>query len=46
MSREKASYAVLTVENALDLLEILAEEPLDPTLPYLADRLGISRNVI
>jgi DNA-binding IclR family transcriptional regulator len=46
MPKEKASYSVLTVENALDLLEILAEEPADSTLHYLADRLGISRNKV
>lgn len=44
MPREKATYAVLTVENALDLLEVLADEPADATLPSLADNLGISRN--
>ncbi|HLO27162.1 MAG TPA: IclR family transcriptional regulator [Geobacteraceae bacterium] len=44
MLREKGSYAVLTVEKALDLLEILAEEPADATLPILADRVGVSRN--
>jgi DNA-binding IclR family transcriptional regulator len=44
MPREKGSYAVLTVEKALDLLDILAEEPADATLPFLADKLGVSRN--
>jgi DNA-binding IclR family transcriptional regulator len=44
MTRERGSYAVLTVEKALDLLDILTEEPVDATLPYLADRVGISRN--
>lgn len=44
MSRDKDSYAVSTVEKALDLLEILTEEPGDATLPYLADRLEASRN--
>jgi len=44
MPREKGSYAVLTVEKALDLLEILADEPIDSTLPHLADKLRASRN--
>lgn len=44
MPREKCSYAVLTVEKALDLLDILTEEPSDATLPYLADKVGVSRN--
>ncbi len=44
MLRDKGSYAVLTVEKALDLLEVLAAEPVDATLPHLADRLGVSRN--
>jgi DNA-binding IclR family transcriptional regulator len=44
MPKDKGSYAVLTVEKALDLLEVLAEEPADATLPFLADKLEISRN--
>lgn len=44
MSRDKGSYTVLTVEKALDLLDVLSEEPADATLPSLADKLGISRN--
>lgn len=44
MDREKSSYAVQTVENALDILETLAEETPDGTLPHLAKKLGISRN--
>jgi len=44
MDREKSSYAVQAVENALDILETLAEETPDGTLPYLAKKLGISRN--
>ena len=44
MIRDKADYAVITVEKALDMLEVLSEEPVDATLPGLADRLGISRN--
>lgn len=44
MPRDKGSYSVLTVEKALDLLEVLSAEPADATLPYLADKLGVSRN--
>lgn len=44
MSKDKGSYAVLTVEKALDLLDLLSDEPADATLPFLADRLEISRN--
>jgi DNA-binding IclR family transcriptional regulator len=44
MLRDKGSYAVLTVEKALDLLEILSTEPVDATLPSLAGALGVSRN--
>lgn len=44
MSRDKHTYAVQTVENALDLLETLTEEIPAPTLPHLAEKLGISRN--
>lgn len=44
MARDKCSYAVQTVEKALDILETLTEEAPDATLPTLAERLGISRN--
>lgn len=44
MTREKSSYAVQTVEKALDILETLTEESRDTTLPYLAERLNLSRN--
>ena len=44
MGRDKSSYAVQTVENALDLLETLTEDIPASTLPHLADKLGISRN--
>jgi DNA-binding IclR family transcriptional regulator len=44
MDREKSSYSVQTVENALDILETLAEEVPDGNLPHLAKKLGISRN--
>lgn len=46
MPRDKGSYAVLTVEKALDLLDVLSEEAADATLPSLADKLGISRNKV
>ncbi|AJE02829.1 IclR family transcriptional regulator [Geobacter pickeringii] len=44
MNREKSSYAVQTVEKALDILEALTEESRHATLPYLAERLELSRN--
>jgi DNA-binding IclR family transcriptional regulator len=44
MSRDKNSYTVQTVENALDLLETLTEDIPATTLPRLAEKLGISRN--
>lgn len=44
MTREKSSYAVQTVEKALDILEALTEEGRPATLPYLAERLALSRN--
>ena len=44
MTREKSSYAVQTVEKALDILETLTEEGRHATLPYLAERLDLSRN--
>ncbi|WP_298273432.1 IclR family transcriptional regulator [Geobacter sp.] len=44
MNREKSSYAVQTVEKALDILETLTEESRHATLPYLAERLELSRN--
>jgi DNA-binding IclR family transcriptional regulator len=44
MNKDKSAYAVQAVENALDILDSLAEEAPDATLPHLADRLGISRN--
>lgn len=44
MHREKSSYAVQTVEKALDILETLTEESRHATLPYLAEKLDLSRN--
>lgn len=44
MFRSKSSYSVQSVEKALDILELLADESIDATLPHLAEKLGISRN--
>jgi DNA-binding IclR family transcriptional regulator len=44
MFKSKSSYTVQSVEKALDILELLADELSDATLPHLAERLGISRN--
>ena len=44
MFGSKNAYSVQSVENALDILEILADLSVDATLPLLAERLGISRN--
>jgi DNA-binding IclR family transcriptional regulator len=44
MFRSKNSYSVQSVEKALDILEALADESVDATLPQLAERLEISRN--
>jgi len=44
MFRSKSTYSVQSVENALDILEALADESVDATLPHLALKLGISRN--
>ena len=44
MFRSKSSYTVQSVEKALDILELLADELSDATLPHLAEKLGISRN--
>lgn len=44
MDRDKSSYAVQSVENALDILEALADENHDGNLPNLSGKLGISRN--
>jgi len=46
MTRDKSSYSVQTVEKALDLLEALTDETPPPTLPNLAERLGLSRNKV
>ncbi|MBP1729436.1 MAG: helix-turn-helix transcriptional regulator, IclR family [Deltaproteobacteria bacterium] len=44
MFRSKSSYTVQSVEKALDILELLADELSDATLPHIAEKLGISRN--
>lgn len=44
MFRSKSSYSVQSVEKAIDILELLADETADATLPHLAEKLGISRN--
>jgi hypothetical protein len=44
MFRSKSSYSVQSVEKALDILELLADDSIDATLPHLAEKLGISRN--
>jgi DNA-binding IclR family transcriptional regulator len=44
MFRNKSTYTVQSVENALDILESLADDSIDSTLPSLAEKLGISRN--
>jgi DNA-binding IclR family transcriptional regulator len=44
MVRDKSSYAVQSVEKALDILDALTEDVHDASLPTLAKNLGISRN--
>ncbi|TWJ19239.1 IclR family transcriptional regulator [Geobacter argillaceus] len=46
MFRDKREYTVQSVENALDILEVLAEGTLDATLPRLSETLGVSRNKV
>jgi DNA-binding IclR family transcriptional regulator len=46
MLRERSPYSVQVVESALELLEILTEEHPAPTLPYLAETMGLSRNKV
>jgi DNA-binding IclR family transcriptional regulator len=41
MFRSKSTYSVQSVENALDILESLADDSVDSTLPSLAEKLGI-----
>ena len=44
MFRSKSSYSVQSVDKALDILELLADESIDATLPHLAEKISISRN--
>ena len=44
MHREKSPYSVHAVEKAIEILEILTEDHVAPTLPYLAETLDLSRN--
>ena len=44
MFRSKSSYSVQSVEKALDILELLADETADATPPHLAEKLDISGN--
>ena len=46
MGRDKSLYTVQSIENALDLLEVLVDETTDPTLHHLADRLDLSKNKV
>jgi len=46
MHREKSPYSVHVVESAVELLEILTEDHTAPTLPYLAETMGLSRNKV
>lgn len=41
---EKTDYSIHTVEYAIEILRLVAEEPHGASLQHLADRLGISRN--
>lgn len=44
MEPDKSTYAIQSVEKALDLLETLADESTPATLPSLAKKLNLSRN--
>ncbi len=44
MPRERSPYSVQAVQSALELLELLTGEHAAPTLPYLAEAMGLSRN--
>jgi DNA-binding IclR family transcriptional regulator len=46
MTREKSPYSVHAVEKAVEIIEVLSEETFNPTLPYLTERLGLSRNKV
>jgi len=42
--QKQTGYNVQTVEKAIELLEVIAESKLNPTLPELSSRVGLSRN--
>lgn len=45
MSQERQTdYTVQSVNKALELLEILSESSQNPNLPFLAEKVGLSRN--
>ncbi len=44
MARDKSAYVVQSVEQALDILEILAADPAGCSVQHIATRLGVSRN--
>ncbi len=46
MNHERSPYSVHVVESALELLEILTQDHPAPTLPYLAETMGLSRNKV
>jgi len=46
MDRERGTYSVQAVVKAFDLLETLAAEDSNPTVPVLASRLELSRNKV
>lgn len=46
MERERGAYSVQAVVKAFDLLEALAAEDSNPTVPVLAARLDLSRNKV
>lgn len=44
MCERQTAYNVQTVEKALELLEIIAESRMNPSLPELSHKVGLSRN--
>jgi ribonuclease P protein component len=45
-SREKDSYSIHSVENALDLLEALSEEPDEFRISHLSEKLGMNKTSV
>lgn len=45
-NREKESYSIHSVENALDLLEALCEEPDDFRISHLSEKLGMNKTSV